>query len=379
MRGAGFQRAGDAGLVVQFEFAQYHFCIMSKLVASLIFVALLSGRPCVAVQQQGSTHAEQNEPSHAPQPVPPTHVVIDPPIPAPSSQQLSETHTNESADISLPGWRRPEWVIVYVTALYCFIAWLTLRPIKKQADLMERQAADAKKSGADTLAAIKEQNDNLLISAKAATVMAMASNKSAKAALSQIEMVKDKERARVEIKALGLELTRVSEDFWHIRATIELRNVGMGRAYVRLGEGSLAITEEKPNGLSLDVVDGFIDPSGDPTTESFYFFQPDDASRGEYSQKICDGVFVPRIIGFIEYETVGTRFHRDFHYAWIGHGSPLNVSAFMSRGGFVPVTDEDKVSFGFWSSSWISGSSGDNDEYEMQPQKKKKKPPQNPT
>lgn len=68
-----------------------------------------------------------------------------------------------------------------------------------------------------------------------------ATAESAKAALLQIQMMRDKERARVEIKALGLELTRVSEDFWYIKSSIELRNVGTGRAYVRLGTGNFEV------------------------------------------------------------------------------------------------------------------------------------------
>jgi hypothetical protein len=207
-----------------------------------------------------------------------------------------------------------------------------------------------------------------------------ATAQSAKAAFLQIQMMKDKERARVEIKALGLELTRVSEEFWHIRATIELRNVGIGRAYVRLGEGDLVIAGDgisrEPYQKTLDIVDGFIDPTGDPAKESFYFFQPDDADRSEYAQKICDGNFGLSITGFLEYETVGTRFHRDFNYAWVGHGSPLNIGARLLRSDdFAPKTDEDRISFGYWSPNflWMTGRVGDNEEYEMDPPKKAKR------
>ena len=203
--------------------------------------------------------------------------------------------------------------------------------------------------------------------------------KSAKAALLQIQMMKDKERARVEIKPLRLELTRVSEDFWHLRATIELHNVGIGRAYVRAGKGDLLIGGapiESPSGNELNVVNGFIDPIvSDPTIESFYFFQPEDAAISEYAQKICDGELGAYITGFIEYETVGTRFHRDFGYTWIGHGNPLNIGVMLtSSEEFAPKTDEDRVSFGFWSpSTWVTGWSGSNEEYEMKTEKTKKR------
>jgi hypothetical protein len=149
-------------------------------------------------------------------------------------------------------------LLVVVGGFQVWLLWHTLRAIKRQANTMDVQATEAKKSSAETLAAIKEQNDNLLISAKAATVMAMASNKSAKAALAQIEMMKDKERARVEIKTFGLELQRVGEEFWHIKTTIELRNVGEGRAYIRLGMGSIEVVGDgipEPYSKSVDILE----------------------------------------------------------------------------------------------------------------------------
>ena len=60
--------------------------------------------------------------------------------------------------------------------------------MKRQADLMEQQAADARKSGAQTFSVLKEQTDNLLISAKANTVTAMAADESAKAAQRSAEL-----------------------------------------------------------------------------------------------------------------------------------------------------------------------------------------------
>jgi hypothetical protein len=176
-------------------------------------------------------------------------------------------------------------------------------------------------------------------------------------------------------------LTRVGEDFWHIKTTIEFRNAGAGRAYVRLGTRNLIVVEDELHGNSLDIVNGFIDPTGDPVIESAYFFQPGDAPLSEYAQQICDGISMPRISGFIEYETVGVRFHRNFSYVWIGHGNPLNIGArLMLSDDSIPKTDEDRISFGYWlsNSDWMSGWSGDNEEYEMKPEEKGRKPRHSP-
>ena len=206
-----------------------------------------------------------------------------------------------------------------------------------------------------------------------------ATAKSAEAALLQIQMMKDKERARVEIKTMGLELEHESEEFWNLKATIELRNVGAGRAYVRRGIGNLIIADRdheppiEPDYWSpLNVVDGFIDPTGDSLTESCYFFGPEKAGLSEYSQKICDGKLQLYITGFIEYETVGTRFHRDFNYAWVGFDDPSNIGAMLLfTDASKPKTDRERISSGFWRQHQFR----ENGEYEMRPPKKTKKRP----
>ncbi len=214
-----------------------------------------------------------------------------------------------------------------------------------------------------------------------------ATTKSARAAFLQIQMMKDKERARVEIKTTGLELENEGEEFWNLKIAIELRNVGMGRAYVRHGIGNLRIMNRgdeppaEPDTWSLlNIVDGFIDPDGEPQTESFYFFQTEKPDLSEYTQKICDGRLRLYITGFIEYETVGTRFHRDFNYVWGGHDDddPYNIVAMFGGDPFKPMTgrskpttDRERVSYGFWTQH----PSRENDEYEIKPPKKTKKRP----
>jgi hypothetical protein len=74
----------------------------------------------------------------------------------------SPNSQDQAAEKPLPRFERPEWVIVYVTVVYAFIAWLTLLSIKRQANTMDKQFADAKESGkhTETLAqqAVKQSN-----------------------------------------------------------------------------------------------------------------------------------------------------------------------------------------------------------------------------
>jgi hypothetical protein len=118
-------------------FLAYNFAIMLKKIGILaIFIALLFGWPCVAEDNQGRAHAGHNAAQQAGEVVPPT---IDTPIFSPCTQEKPCWEKDASAENPLPRWRRPEWVIVYVTVVYALLAWLQLRAIRKQAAIMERQ------------------------------------------------------------------------------------------------------------------------------------------------------------------------------------------------------------------------------------------------
>lgn len=95
----------------------------------------------------------------------------------------------------LPEWRRPEWVMVYVTLVYSFFTFLMWVTIRRQANLLERQineardAADSSSTLAEsTLKAIERQG---LSMRRQTTVL----RKSAEAALLNAQAVVNAERA----------------------------------------------------------------------------------------------------------------------------------------------------------------------------------------
>lgn len=203
-------------------------------------------------------------------------------------------------------------------------------------------------------------------------VAAFAAKESAEAAFQQIQMMKDKERARIEMKATGLELQRDGEAFWNIKAGISLSNVGASRAYIRQGLGNLIIEEPKKGaptepdyGRPLNVVTGFIDPNCDPVAESFYFFPTENLDLSELAQSISRGSLTVSMVGYVEYETVGTRFRREFSYAYMGHDNPLNFGARLTFSDFKPENDSDRISFGYWQQEPTER----NEECEIPPQK----------
>lgn len=200
-------------------------------------------RPCVAQEQQGKAHAEQKNAAQAQQPVPPPGTVIKSPVPAPIANAPSKGSQNDAQEKPLPRFIRPEWVIVYITAIYVLVAWRTLRAIKRQGDIMDRQANDARKSGAQTFAVLKEQTDNALISAKAATVSAMAADKSIKAAQRSIDITLLKERARLRIEVDALEVILVGDITWIASVNIKVFNVGAQKAFPSRSHVALVVSE----------------------------------------------------------------------------------------------------------------------------------------
>lgn len=133
-----------------------------------LFAANLFGWPQVTKNQSGRASTSNRQSDKSKGPVPPTHIVIDPPIPALSGQIPATAKQEESIEKPLPRFARPEWVIVYVTVVYCFITWLTLRKIKVQAGLMREQLDNAKTEGSktaetasETLSALKRQADSM--------------------------------------------------------------------------------------------------------------------------------------------------------------------------------------------------------------------------
>jgi hypothetical protein len=120
------------------------------LAIAAVLGAFLFGWPGVAENQQSGPHTANNKPDKQQRIVPPTHVVIDPPLPALTADDHPPQSKTPLQEKPLPRFVRPEWVIVYVTIAYAIIAWYTLRSIKRQADTMEKQLADAKSSGKHT-------------------------------------------------------------------------------------------------------------------------------------------------------------------------------------------------------------------------------------
>lgn len=96
-----------------------------------------------------------------PTPPPPTHVVIDPPVPVVDTTPSKPPVQSIPPEKPLPWPVRPEFLIVWVTLGYAVIAWYTLRAIARQANTMDTQATDARAANAATAAATQTTLDAL--------------------------------------------------------------------------------------------------------------------------------------------------------------------------------------------------------------------------
>jgi len=127
------------------------------MLRAIVFAAILLGWPQMAKCQNGKPTAPAQQAAADTKPVEPVHVVIEQPVPAITARIEAADHEQESKEESWKRFFTPEWVIVYVTAIYAFIAGCTLLAIKGQARTMERQRTDSNTSSGQTLAALERQ------------------------------------------------------------------------------------------------------------------------------------------------------------------------------------------------------------------------------
>ena len=125
--------------------------------------------PCVAEDQQGKAHAEQNPAAQAQQPAPPAQTVIEPSTAAPHGNAKAKDAEQGPPQESWKQFFTPEWVIVYITAVYVVITALMLGAIKRQAGHMKDQSKTLRKS----VAAAQKAADAAETSAKAAMGVAV--------------------------------------------------------------------------------------------------------------------------------------------------------------------------------------------------------------
>lgn len=93
----------------------------------------------MAENQQGDAQAEQARATQGRQPTPPAQAIANPSITAPHGSAKAGDTERDSLEEPLPRFLGPEWIIVYITAIYVGISALMFLAIKRQSGHMERQ------------------------------------------------------------------------------------------------------------------------------------------------------------------------------------------------------------------------------------------------
>jgi hypothetical protein len=216
-----------------------------------VFIAVLLGRPSMAENNQPSTNATPAQHQQRTKKiVPPPGAVVDPRNTTPRGKSEPTNQESDPPEKPLPRFLRPEWVIVYITAIYSLIAGLTLWVIKRQADTMELQAKDARKASADsakttqeTLAAIKEQAQamrdqaNLMVDHKLVLIESMkAARQSADAAKTGADIATGVSVPTLVVHELGVGnvgAVNVEAFFQYPKIKITIKNYGQTPAFLK--------------------------------------------------------------------------------------------------------------------------------------------------
>ena len=129
-------------------------------------------------------------------------------------------------------------LLVVVGFLQVLLLFQTRRAIEKQANKMEEQRAVM----ASQLGAIQQQ-------AVATESAAATAQESIDLARAQFNLMMEKERARISIKAVPIQVQEPDKEYWNLATSIEIRNLGQARAFVTRTDGNFVIrTEgEKPS------------------------------------------------------------------------------------------------------------------------------------
>lgn len=299
----------------------------------------------MAQQEQSKPHAGKDKSSRQKQVVPPTHVVIDPPFPTVTSPPKPAPNTQTQApEKPLPRFFRPEWVIVYITAVYVCFTGLTLWTIRRQANTMDRQAKDAKNaadaaalSAQNTLNEIKRQADLMDAQLKAMEESSKqvnrqieilersvaATEKSADTAKENIELYISKERARLRVEMKPLVLPPKPDPAYTVNFTVSIH--GPTAAFITeslcvayifpcevIDDPELGVAVMFPINPLPTVV-----PANSPPQGCYAFLSLNDSAEKFLIPEAKAGRLFIGIRGFIKYKDVFDRERLTaFRYVW---------------------------------------------------------------
>ena len=212
-----------------------------------------------------------------------------------------------------------------------------------------------------TLLTIAEQAHQTRRAADAGLEAANAAYGSVSFAEAQWELMREKERARldVDVNRGGPIIESEGSDLRHPIATLKVRNIGASRAFIRRTSGVLitkapdATLEEPEDDYSpLSLPDHFLDPDVPPIEVPIYLIPDNNMEIQTFAKHLEESKISLHLFGFIEYETLGLRWRKDFGYDWtlVDSRSPLGVPIEWMDFADYPVsqTPKERIIYGYW-------------------------------
>jgi hypothetical protein len=134
---------------------------------------------------------------------------------------------------------------------------------------------------------------------------------------------------------------------------LEFRNTGISKAYIVETGGGIAIAGSdkwplpKDEESGLNWPDSVIEPSKTGLVSSM---REHSGTRDEFAMAVSSRKSVVYIQAFVEYESLGTVWHRDIGYVW-APTDPKTSAAFLLTGFVNLQTQEQRVIDGGWACS----------------------------
>jgi hypothetical protein len=168
----------------------------------------------------------------------------------------------------------------------------------------------------------------------------------ADASFAQIELMKNKERARLIIEPIHIGVEIESEKKWALRVSIEVSNMGESKAFNVYGCGSLWVQDFS----ALPTPKMFLPWIGDRTTHIFLQGEKQtveidsqliELPMNEFKAGITNATLAVFLQGFVKYETMGFTYRIDYGRRWWYHGDDGDVSMFLRPEVFKGVWTND--------------------------------------
>jgi len=178
-------------------------------------------------------------------------------------------------------------------------------------------------------------------------------------AQAQWDLMREKERARLElnVERTNLEVEVAGEDLVHLIATVSVRNIGESKAFIGRTSGTL-ITKLRNEPLGdvdyspLGLPEQFIEPDKAPVGVKVYCFPT--STTATFAECLERGTFTLHFFGFIEYETLGLWRRKEFGYDWNvldRHSGLAGLYGLSDPYPNSPRPDRERITYGYWSAN----------------------------